>query len=504
MGMTSTKLRLMVASLLVASLLGALDHTVVATSLASIAGELGAMEHMSWIIVAYTLASAVLMPVIGKLGDTLGVRRVFLASLAFFLLASLACGFAQDIVQLVAGRIGQGLGSAGMQLMSQTIVASTTTPRQRPRYLSIIGAAFPVAILVGPVVGGLITDAWGWRWVFWINLPVGVVALLLAHAAVPRLPGRPRRNFDVAGSVLFAVFVGALVLAATWASSGTEALPVVIAATLSVLAFGGFVAAEVRAPEPLVPLGLFGNRTFAVCVFLSTVIGIGLFSVVSYVPTYIQMAYGASATASGLVPIATVFGMLASSLVSGWVASRTGHYRSFPVAGTALAAAGLFTMAMLPTGMPLWVPMAVMGVVGVGTGAFMNIIVAVAQSAARRADVGSATASVNMVRNIGSTVATAVIGSAIGTGVAARLPAALDAATLTPQRVHEAAPAVQGEVALVYADVLGPIFITLAVTYLAGVAAALLLPGGRLADDGEASIPESKTLTSPRPDASNP
>lgn len=493
----------MIASLLVSSLLGALDHTVVATSLATIAGELSALEHMSWIIVAYTLASAVLMPVIGKLGDTIGVRKVYLVSLVCFLLASMACGFAQDIVQLVLGRIAQGLSAAGMQLMSQTIVARTTTPRQRPRYLSLIGAAFPIAILVGPLVGGFITDAWGWRWVFWINLPVGVTALALALVAVPSLPGRRTSNFDVAGSVTFAAFVISLVLAVTWVSSGGPALSVTIAGVLSVLALAGFVAAERRSREPLIPLKLFANRTFSVCVFLSAVIGIGLFSVVSYVPTYIQMAYGVSATASGLVPMATVFGMLLSTLATGWISSRTGHYWSFPVVGTALGAAGLFVMAFLPTGLPIWIPMVVMGVVGVGTGAFMNIIIAVAQSTAPPTDLGSVTASVNMVRNVGSTAATAIIGSVIGVGVAALLPASLDPSTLTPQFVHQASAAVQNDIATIYATVLGPVFVALAATYLAGVVAALLLPRGRLADDGESTVSEPQTSAASPAGASN-
>ena len=218
---------------------------------------------------------------------------------------------------------------------------------------------------------------------------------------------------------------------------------------------------------------------------LSTVIGVGLFSVVSYVPTYIQMAYGTTATVSGLVPIATVFGMLVSTLVTGSLASRSGHYRAFPIFGTAAAAVGLLVMALLPPGMPLWVPMLAMGLVGIGTGAFMNIIVAVAQSAAPRTDTGSVTATVSLVRQVGSTTATAVVGGLIGAGVTAGLPASLDAATLTPQAVAAASASVQAQVAELYSSVLAPIFIGLALTYAVGIVAALLLPHGRLADELE-------------------
>lgn len=487
MSLSPLRLRLLVISLLTVSFLGALDHTVVSTSLATISGELGAVDHMSWIIVSYTLASTVLLPVLGKLADVVGVRAVFLASLALFIVASLFCGMAQDVVQLTAARVGQGIGSAGLHLMPQTIIGVVVAPRERPRVLSVIGAAFPVAILVGPLLGGVITDAWGWRWVFWINLPVGIVALILAVFAVPHVEGRARRRFDVAGAVTLGGAVTALVLAAGWAGSDLRGMlpAVLVAGTVALAGFIAFVAVELRAPEPIVPLRHFAERTVLMCIVLSTVIGVGLFSVVSYVPTYIQMAYRTSATVSGLVPIATVFGMLVATLVTGWLASRTGRYRIFAVVGTVLAAAGLLIMAALPAGLPLWVPMAAMGLVGIGTGAFMNVIVAVAQSAAPREDTGSVTATVSLVRQIGSTTATAVVGGVIGAGVLGGLPAGIAASQLTPQAMQAAPVAAQVAVAELYSAVLAPVFIGLAAAYLVGVVAALLLPNGRLADELE-------------------
>lgn len=487
MPLSPLRLRLLVVSLLTVSFLGALDHTVVATSLATIAGDLGAVEQMSWVIVSYTLASTVVLPVLGKLADLAGARLIFLSSLVLFLVASLLCGFAQDITQLTLARVGQGIASAGLHLMPQTIIGEVTSPRERPRILSIIGAAFPIAILVGPIVGGVITDAWGWRWVFWINIPVGLVALALAVIAVPHIDGRSGRRFDLAGAVVLGVSVTAFVLAAGWATAGgVGGTNVIVAALVAILGFAAFIAIELRVEEPLVPLRHFANRTILVCIALSTVIGVGLFSVVSYVPTYIQMAYGASATVSGLVPIATVFGMLVSTLVTGWIASRSGRYRIFPLVGTSVAAVGLLVMAFLPAGLPLWVPMLAMGLVGIGTGAFMNIIIAVAQSAAPRADTGSVTATVSLVRQIGSTTATAVVGGLIGAGVTAGLPTSLDAATLTPQSVAASSAAVQAQVAELYSGILAPIFVGLALAYAIGIVAALLLPNGRLSDQIEA------------------
>lgn len=471
-------------SLFTVSFLGALDHTVVATSLATISGELGAVEQMSWVLVAYTLASTVVLPVLGKLADLVGARFIFLASLVVFLVASLLCGFAQDMTQLAIARVTQGIGSAGLHLMPQTIIGEVTSPRDRPRVLSIIGTAFPVAILVGPLAGGVITDAVGWRWVFWINIPVGLIALALAVAAVPHIAGRSGRRFDIAGALTLGVTITALVLGAGSATSG-GGIATIVAALVVIVGLAVFIFIELRVAEPLVPLRHFANRTILIATLLSTVIGAGLFSIVSYVPTYIQMAYGTSATVSGLVPIATVFGMLVSTLLTGYLSSKSGRYRVFPIFGTAAAATGLLVMAVLPVGLPLWVPMAAMGLVGIGTGSFMNIIVAVAQNAAPRTDTGSVTATLSLVRQVGSTTATAIVGGLIGAGVAAGLPSVLSASTLTPDAVKGASEAVQLQVAELYAGVLSPIFIGLAIVYALGVVAALLLPDGRLADEIE-------------------
>lgn len=487
MSLSPLRLRLLVASLLTVSILGALDHTIVATSLATVAGELGALQHMSWVVVGYTLASTVLLPVLGKVGDLVGPRLVFLTSLVVFLAASLACGFAQDMTQLIVARVVQGMSSAGLQLMSQTIVAHVTTPRDRPKYMSIIGAAFPIAILVGPVLGGAITDYWGWSWVFWINIPFGLAALGLAVFAIPHIEAAGRRRFDVAGSVAFTTAFVALVLAVTWIGDPAAVTAALVAFVVAAIGFAAFVAIELRVAEPIVPLRFFADRTIAAGVALSAIIGIGLFSVTAYLPTYFQMAYRTTATVSGLVPIATVFGMLVSNLATGWLVSRTGHYRVYPIAGTVLGAAGLLVMAFLPVGTPLWVPMVVMSVVGIGTGAFMSLVVAVVQGAVPRSETGTITATVNLVRQFGSTVATAIIGGVIGVGVAAGLPATLDAATLTPQFVRQSSPAVQAEVAQLYGDVLAPVFAALALTYALGIIAAVLLPTGQLSDELEPS-----------------
>ncbi len=483
MQLSPLRLRLLVISLLSVSFLGALDHTVVSTSLATIAGDLGALGQMSWVVVGYTLSSTVLLPVIGRLGDAIGPRLVFLTSLVAFLAASVLCGFAPDMGWLIVARVIQGATSAGLQLMSQTILAHVTSPRERPRYMAVIGAAFPIAILVGPVVGGLITEYWGWPWVFWINVPIGLAALALATVVVPHIDPAPARRLDVAGAATFTVSLVALVLAVSWMGDPSAARPAMACFLIALLSFAAFLLVELRSPQPIVPLRLLGNRTIAAGLALSAIIGIGLFSVTAYLPTYFQMAYRTSVTVSGLVPIATVFGMLVSNLVTGWLASRSGRYRVFAISGTALAAVGLFVMALLPAGLPLWVPMLVMFFVGVGTGAFMSLIIAVVQSAVPRSELGAVTASVNLVRQVGATVTTAVIGGVVATGVAAMLPERFDIATLTPQFVHAAELTAQVEIAGIYTAVFAPIFIGLSIAYAVGVVAAVLLPAGRLSEE---------------------
>ncbi|MGV9194021.1 MFS transporter [Microbacterium sp. MC2] len=496
MHLSPLRLRILVGSLLTVSFLGALDHTVVSTSLATVAGELGALEQMAWVVVGFTLAATVLLPVIGKLGDIVGPRLVFLVSLGVFVVASLACGFAQDLPQLIAARVLQGMSSAGLQLMSQTIVAYVASPRERPRLLAVIGAAFPIAIVVGPVLGGLITDFWGWQWVFWINVPVGLAAFALAVYAVPHVVPSARPRIDIAGAVTFTVAMVALVLGVTWIADAGALPAAIVALAVAAVFFAAFFAIEFRVPEPIVPVRSLGNRTIACAVALSAIIGIGLFSVVAYLPTYFQLAYGTSATVSGIVPIATVFGMLVANLVTGSRASRTGHYRVYPIVGTSVGAVALLAMGLLPAGLPLWVPAAIMFIVGVGTGCFMSLIFAIAQSAVRRSELGAITATTNLVRQIGATVATAVIGSLIGFGVAAALPAGLDASSLTPDVVHALPIAVRNEVAGIYHDVFAPIFLGIAAVNVLGIIAAVLLPAGTLSDKrdaepAEATVPSS-------------
>ncbi|BDZ44468.1 MFS transporter [Naasia aerilata] len=496
--LSPARLRALLTALLLVSLLGALDHTIVASSLATVAGELGGLEQMSWMIVAYTLASTVAMPVFGRLGDLYGRRGLFLTSLAVFLVGSVLCGFTQDMTQLAGARVFQGIGGAGVQLLSQTIIADVVAPRQRAKYQGIIGAAFPIAIVIGPLAGGLITDSVGWRWIFWVNAPLGLLALLLAVRNIPKT-GRSAAagTFDVPGAVLLGIATTGLVLAVTWGGSllswTSPALLAIVAVT--VLSSIAFFVVEARAEHPLVPLGIFRSRVVVIATILASVVGIGLFSVVSYLPAYIQMMYRTTATVAGLVPVASVLGMLVTSLLSGFVVARSGRYRIFPILGTAAGAAGLAGMSLITDHVPLWLPMGLMAVVGLGTGAFMQLVVVIVQGVTDQSALGAVTSAVNVVRQIGSTVATAVVGGVFALRLVEGLPGTVDARTLTPNLLHTLPSATQAQVADAYSSAMSPIFLALAAVYAVGFVAALLLPHTELSNELQHTPAESEALS---------
>ncbi|WP_218220985.1 MDR family MFS transporter [Nesterenkonia sp. Act20] len=475
------RLRVVILTLLGAAFLGAIDHTIVSTALSTIAGELGAVEQLSWIVVSYTMSAAVLLPVLGRLGDRWGVRRIFVTGLVIFVTASLLCGFAQSLPQLVAARVIQGSGAAAMQLMSQTIIAFVAPPQQRAKYLSIVGAAFPVAIVVGPVLGGLITENWGWPWIFWINVPLGALAVLGAWAFIPQISGDRTVRIDPLSVLLFMVSSVSLILLITWWGESVWQPQVGVAAVVVLLAGGAWILRERRLEHRLIPLSVLTERGVVLAAILAAVMGIGFFSVVAYVPTYIQMAFLVPPTMSGLVPIATVFGMLVTSLATGWLVGRTGRYRRYPLIGTAIASMGLLAMALIPPSTSLAAPMVAMALVGIGTGCFMNIIVAVAQSAVPAREVGASTAVVNLVRQVCAAAGGGFVGSMIGSGVVSLLPDRLVEAGLTPAQLAGASEADQAMIAYAYDEVLSTVFFALAGVYALGVVTAALLPRDALA-----------------------
>ncbi|WP_432487504.1 MDR family MFS transporter [Kineococcus sp. SYSU DK018] len=496
------------ASLMLVMLLASLDQTIVGTALPTIVGELDGLEHMSWTITAYTLALTVAMPVYGKLGDLVGRKNLFLLAIALFLLGSALCGFAQGMVEFVLFRGLQGLGGAGLMIMSQTIIADVVPAKDRAKFMAPMGAVFGVSAVAGPLVGGWLTDSVDWRWVFWINLPLGVAALAVAALTIHLPKRRNTARIDYAGMVTLALALTGLVLVASWGGTehawgsatilGLSAATVVLAVT--------FVLVELRAPEPVIPMRLFRNRTFVVTTLLGLVVGAGMMGALAYLPTYLQMAYGVDATESGLLLLPMVAALLITSIGSGVVVSRTGRYKALPVAGTLIAAAGMFGMSTMDLSTPLWLLCVHVAVLGAGLGLFMQIIVLAVQNAVHPREIGTATSSNNLFRELGVTVGVAVLGTIFTSRLTERLgetiPAGAGAgagagahgtSSLTPELVRSLPPAVADGVVDAYATSLTPIFLWLVPMFLLGTVIALFLPEVPLASttpvpEGEAEL----------------
>ncbi|MFF0095043.1 MDR family MFS transporter [Streptomyces canus] len=488
---------LIFAALMAAMLLGSLDQTIVSTALPTIVGELHGVNHMAWVTTAYILAATIAMPVYGRLGDLLGHKALFLSGIALFLAGSVVAGAAQDMTFLIIGRAVQGLGGGGLMITSQAVIADLVPPRQRAKYMAPIGAVFGLSSVVGPLLGGWFTDGIGWRWCFWINLPVGAVALAVGAFAL-RLPRRTAEvAFDYIGFALMAAAVTCTVLVATW--GGTEYAwsdPLIIGmAAVGLLTWVLFFLSQRRAAEPIIPLWLFHSRIFNIATVTGLlVVGIGMFAILGYLPTYLQMVYGISATESGLLLIPMVVGMLAAAIPSGRLMSSTGRYKIFPIVGTALVCLAALLMSTLDTGTPLVLVCVYVFLLGAGLGLTMQPLTLAVQNDFPASAVGTATSANNFFREIGSTLGTASVGSLFAhrltNQLSDRLPTNAaktvgDTHSLTPALVHSLPDKVEDAVVLAYQHALTPVFRYLVPVFALGLVLAFVLPEKKLADDND-------------------
>jgi EmrB/QacA subfamily drug resistance transporter len=406
-----------IGALLLGMLLAALDQTIVATALPTIAGDLHGLSHLSWVVTAYILASTASTPLWGKLGDQYGRKIFFQAAIVIFLVGSAWSGLSSTMLELIAFRALQGIGGGGLIIGAQTIVGDVVAPRDRGRYQGIFGAVFGVTSVVGPLIGGFFVDNLSWRWVFYINLPVGAVALVVTAAVLPATANRVHHVIDYLGTILLAAAATSLVLLTTlggttyrWASA-----PIIILAVAGVVLLAAFVLAERRAAEPVLPLRLFANRVFSVSSAIGFVVGFAMFGAITYLPQYMQVVKGASPTISGLRIVPLMAGLLLTSIVSGILISRWGRYKIFPILGTAIMTAGMYLLSMLGVGTGTLASSAYMFVLGVGIGAVMQVLVIAVQNVVPYQDLGAATSGVTFFRSIGGSFGTAVFG-AIFTG----------------------------------------------------------------------------------------
>jgi EmrB/QacA subfamily drug resistance transporter len=497
-----------IGALLLGMLLAALDQTIVSTALPTIVSDLGGLDHLSWVVTAYLLAATVATPLWGKLGDQYGRKRLFQTAVVIFLAGSALCGAAQDMAQLIAFRAVQGLGGGGLIVLSMAIVGDLVPPRERGRYQGLFGAVFGATSVLGPLLGGLFTQHLSWRWVFYVNLPVGIVALAVI-AAVLRIPRKDQRHvIDYLGTFLIAAVATCLVLVAslggtTWDWGSAQ---IVGLAVLGVVLAVAFVAVERQAAEPVLPLRLFRVRTFTLSAVISFVVGFAMFGAMTYLPTFLQVVQGVSPTMSGVHMLPMVLGLLLASTASGQIVSRTGRWKVFPIAGTGITTLGLLLLHQLDAGSSTAELSGFFFVFGLGLGLVMQVLVLIVQNAVPYADLGVATSGATFFRSIGASFGVAVFGT-VFTGRlgdqltdafrGAPLPpgASVDALEADPRGIAALPPDLRPPALEAYATAITDVFLYAAPVALAGFVLAWFLREDRLR--GSVTVPDAtQTLAS--------
>jgi EmrB/QacA subfamily drug resistance transporter len=482
-----------IGALLLGMLLAALDQTIVSTALPTIVSDLGGLEHLSWVVTAYLLAATAATPLWGKLGDQYGRKRLFQTAIGIFLVGSALCGVAQSMPELIAFRAVQGLGGGGLMVLSMAIVGDLVSPRERGRYQGLFGAVFGATSVLGPLLGGVFTEHLNWRWVFYINLPVGVVALAVI-AAVLHIPHRATRHvIDYLGTLLIASVATCLVLVAslggtTW---GWGSPQIIGLAVLGAVLAAVFVAVERKAAEPVLPLKLFRVRTFTLSAVISFVVGFAMFGAMTYLPTFLQVVQGVSPTMSGVHMLPMVVGVLLASTGSGQIVSRTGRWKVFPVAGTAVTTFGLLLLHRLDETSSTAEMSAYFFVFGLGLGLVMQVLVLIVQNAVPYEDLGVATSGATFFRSIGAAFGVAIFGTVFASRLGDKLTDALRGAQLPPgvsadslkadpRGIGALPPALRPEALHAYASAITDVFLYAAPVALLGFALAWFLKEDRL------------------------
>lgn len=412
-GKQPKSVRVVLLALMIAMMLAMLDNMIIGTAMPTIVGELGGLEHLSWVVTAYTLATAASTPVWGKLGDMYGRKTTFMTSIVIFLIGSALSGMAQDMGQLIAFRAVQGLGAGGLMVGVMAIIGDLIPPRERGKYQGMMAAVMALAMIGGPLVGGTITDNWGWRWAFYINLPLGAIALAAVGAVLHLPKKRAKAGIDYLGVALLTVGITAIVLVTTW--GGTEyawtSARIMELIGLGVASLVGFVFWQTRAADPVLPLHIFRSRNFTLMSVIGFIVGFVMFGATLFLPLYQQAVQGASATNSGLLLLPMLGAMLVTSMVAGRVTTNTGRYKIFPLAGSALMIVGLYLLSTMDTGTSRFTSGVFMAVVGLGMGCLMQITMLVAQNSVEMKDMGVASSSATLFRTLGASFGVAIMGA---------------------------------------------------------------------------------------------
>jgi EmrB/QacA subfamily drug resistance transporter len=453
------------AALVLVLLLASLDQTIVSTALPIIVGEIGGLTHLSWIVTAYLLATTVVIPLYGKLGDIFGRRIVLQAAIIIFLVGSALCGIAQNLPELIAFRIVQGLGGGGLMVTAMAVVGDIVPPRERGRYQGFFGGVFGVSTVIGPLVGGFIVDHLSWRWIFYINLPIGLLALGVISAAFRPHQRAAKATIDYAGATLLAIALTCTILISSLGGMLMSQAPVSLfaIALLAVLSLAALLYVEATVAEPLLPLSLFANRAFVIATSIGFIVGMALFGSITLMPVYLQVVKGLDPTSAGLHLTPMMLGVFVSSITSGQIISRIGRYRMFPIFGTGLMTIALFLLSRLDVATSAFTASAYMLVLGLGLGMVMQILVMAVQNAVAYEQLGVATSGTTLFRSIGGSVGAALFGGIFAYALEANIHRAIpDASSVLrdPAQIAALAEPLRATYLALFVDSLHPVFVT--------------------------------------------